>query len=170
MGVIERRAEQMTSALWPTCCVSADEHDSVKEALVMSGFTVFELPNDCISDLETFFHAVVSVVPNDPPLSGRPNGDAFLDSVWEGFRQLGVDKIAIFWNSADMMLNGGVQDLIMISDLFQEIARALRGTGGGKLPSFLLYLILFGRGPNFPRIRLVWNGANLIRVSIPEQE
>jgi hypothetical protein len=163
-----REAEQMTNALWPTSCASADDHDSIKEVLATSGFTIFELPDDQISDIEAFFRAVVQVVPTDPPLSGRLNADAFVDSVWEGLRLLGADKVAILWESADRMLNRGLQDLIVISDLFQEIARSLRGTGGGRLPHFSIHLILFGSGPNFPRVRLAWNGTNLIKVSAPE--
>lgn len=160
----------MTNALWHTSCASADDCDCIKEVFVESGFTLFELTGDHISNMESFIQAAVRVVPNDPPLSGRPNADAFLDSVWEGFRLLGVDKVAILWKNADTMLNGGLQDLLVISDLFQEVARSLRGSGGGKVPSFLFYLILFGRGPSFPRVRVAWNGANLIRIPISEQE
>ena len=164
-------AYQITNALWPTSCACADDRDSIKTVLVTSGFAIFELPDDQISDIEGFFRAVVQVVPADPPLplSGRLIADAFVESVWEGFRLLGVDKVAILWKNADNMLNGGLQDLITISDLLQEIARTLRGTGGGRLPHFTIHLILFGTGPNFPEVRLVWNGANLTRVSVPEQ-
>lgn len=162
-------AYQVTNALWPTSCACADDQDSIKTVLVTSGVSIFELPDDQISDIEAFFRAVVQVVPTDPPLSGRFNADAFVDSVWEGFRVLGVDKVAILWKNADKMLNGGLQDLITISDLLQEIARTLRGTGGGRLPNFTIHLILFGTGPNFPRVRLAWNGANLIRTPTPYQ-
>ena len=168
-SIKEEMAYQITNALWPTSCACADDLDSIKTVLVTSGFTIFELPDDQISDIEAFFRAVVQVVPTDPPLSGRLNADAFVDSVWEGFRLLGVDKVAILWKNADKMLNGGLQDLITISDLLQEIARTLKGAGGGRLPYFSIHLILFGTGPNFPGVRLVWNGANLIRVSIPDQ-
>jgi hypothetical protein len=158
----------MANALWPTFCASAEDHDSIKGVLIASGFATFDLAGDRISDLETFFRTVISVVPNDPPLSGRPHLDALLDSVWEGFRVLGSEKVAILWKDADKILDRGLQDLIIISDLFQEIGRTLRGTEKGKLPRFLLFLVLFGNGPNFPRVQLVWNGTNLLGFSIPE--
>lgn len=160
-----RKAKQMTKALWPTSCASADDHESIRAVLASSGFTVFELTDGNIANIETFFRAVVRVVPNDPPLSGQPNADAFVDSVWEGLRQLGAARIAVLWKSADAMLNGGLQDLFVICDLFQEIARSLTTTYEGRSSPVLFHLILFGSGPNFPRVRLLWNGANLERVS-----
>lgn len=153
--------KQMTKALWPTSCASTDDFDCIRSVLASSGFSIFEISGENISDLEGFFKAVVNVVPNDPPLSGSPNADAFLDSVWEGFNNLGADRVAILWKTSELMLNGGLQDLIIISDLFQEVARSLRSNAGGRLSRFLLYFILFGSGPNFPRVRPDWNGANL---------
>lgn len=152
----------MTKALWPTSCVSADDYEGIRTVLAASGFTIYELTDDNISDMETFFRTVVGVVPNDPPLSGKPHADAFVDSVWEGFQQLGVARIAVLWKHADKMLNGGLQDLIEICDLFQEIARSLTTTYEGRPSRVLFHLILFGSGLNFSNVRLVWNGTNLV--------
>jgi hypothetical protein len=158
------------NTLWSTFCVSAVEQDSIRAILVASGFTLLDLPDDNIADIEAFFRAVIRVVPNDPPLSGRLNLDAFLDSVWEGLSRLGASRVAILWKNSDKMLNGGLQDLVIISGLFQEIAHSLRGNKQGQLPCFTCHIILFGSGPNFPRVRVAWNGTNLIRVPISEQE
>src|ERR1035438_7621958 len=107
----------MTMAIWPPSCASAHDYDGVRAVLIASGFTIFELTDANVSNIETFFRAVVGVVPNDPPLSGKPHADAFVDSVWEGFQQLGVARIAVLWKHADKMLNEGLQDLIEICDL-----------------------------------------------------
>jgi hypothetical protein len=156
-----RVGEKMTKAIWPTSCAGSDDYEGIRTVLASSGFTIFELADANVTNIETFFRAVVGAVPNDPPLSGRPNLDAFVDSVWECFQQLGVARIAVLWKHADKMLNGGLQDLIIICDLFQEIARTLTTTCEGRTSPVIFHLILFGNGPNFPRIRLFLNEGNL---------
>lgn len=63
------------------------------ERLDGEGWRTYTLPG-APSDKETFVASVRSVLPLDPPVTSA-NWDALSDSLWEGFHQLRVDKVAV---------------------------------------------------------------------------
>jgi barstar (barnase inhibitor) len=155
--------KEMTKSLWPTTCVNSDCLSEIRDALSAMGFRVFELDGGKISDLSSFFQEIIHVLPNNPPLSGRPNLDAFLDSVWEGMDELGEDNVALLWTNADNMLGGSLQGLFVVSDCLQEIARSLRTSPSRNAKGFSLQVFLFGSGSDFPTIHLIWTGNQFLR-------
>jgi len=132
-------------------------------AVSNKGFRVFELDGVNVSDLSSFFREIIHVLPNNPPLSGGPNLDAFLDSVWEGLHELGEDNVALLWTHADNMLGGSLQELFVVSDCLQEIARSLRTSPSRNSKRFSLQVFLFSDGPDFPTIHLRWTENQFLR-------
>jgi hypothetical protein len=155
-----------TKAIWPTTCLASEQLDETRAQLIKSGFTIFELPGERVVTLEAFFSVAACVLPADPPLSGRPNIDAFLDSIWEGISCLHAETIALLWSNADVLMERSFQDVLIVVDLFHDIARSLRNNRAGGIPNLQFYVLLFGKGVQFPRIKLQWNGYNLVDESV----
>ncbi len=153
-------------AIWRTSCLASEQLDDTRVRLIKSGFTFFELPGERIGTLEAFFRVAAEALPADPPLSGKPNLEAFLDSVWEGISCLQAERIALLWSNADVLMERSFQEVLIIVDSLHDIARSLRNNKAGGIPNLQFYVLLFGKGSHFPKIKLQWNGYNLVDESI----
>ncbi len=147
---------------WPTMCVGSDSVDGVKAKLEDRGFAVFVLDGTSVTDWTTFYHAVASVLPADPPLGTYAVWDAFIDSVAEGLDQANKPNAALVWLNADSILEAGLQDLFQIIEVFQDIAWRVRYTEKKHLQNFSFAVILSGNGKNFANRKATWNGWNFV--------
>lgn len=95
-------------------CINKKSITELKKHLRENGYHIYEIDGTEIINAKTFFAEIVKVLPQNPPLSGRENYDAFTDSVWEGIVDLELDKVAILWTDVNNILNGGLEDLLKI--------------------------------------------------------
>src|SRR5208282_6398864 len=58
--------------------------EATRRQAEQSGYTTFMLPEKGIVDRVSFFEAVRTTLPLDPPLVGSRSWDALSDSLWEG--------------------------------------------------------------------------------------
>ncbi|WP_139489595.1 barstar family protein [Brevibacillus dissolubilis] len=126
------------------------ENESNKPELIRTlrdnGYDIFEINGEIIHDLETFFHQIVNILPQDPPLSGQVNLDAFVDSLWGGIDNLSVEKVAILWTQINNMLYSAPQDLEKLTVCFNDVAESLLTTEFGLDKPIVLTVYLFRNG------------------------
>src|SRR4051812_26900600 len=94
-------------------CLHRNSLNDLKLSLSEKGFRIFELDGENIKDAESFFFESVKLLPQDPPLSGSVNWDAFLDSLWGGLDNLGEKRVSVIWTKAERMLERGLPDILM---------------------------------------------------------
>ncbi|MFD7262588.1 hypothetical protein [Streptomyces sp. NPDC059874] len=93
--------------------LAAEEAGPVLEDLSADGARVFEVDTGGSTDQESIIRGFGDVVPLEPPVHGR-SWEAFGDSLWEGLRLLGEERIVLavrgeFWVTKPC---GAVQDAL----------------------------------------------------------
>src|SRR3712207_4769228 len=101
--------------------IDEEKISSVKKLLEIHKYKIFTINGINIVDLETFFKEIKNILPQDPILSGRVNLDALMDSLWGGFDNLGEEKVAIVWRSANNIINNNINQFLVIMDCFKEL-------------------------------------------------
>ena len=129
--------------------VSSNSIANVRQFLNQNGFSIFELDGHNVVDAQSFFPAAIRLFPQDPPLSGRVNWDAFLDSLWGGLDNLGEKRVAFIWTHAEKMLDHGLEDLFIAAECFQQLASDVATDKYGISQPLELLVFLVGEGRNF---------------------
>jgi hypothetical protein len=129
--------------------VSSKSLANVRQFLNRNGFHIFELNGQNVADAQSFFSTVISSFPQDPPLSGRVNWDAFLDSLWGGLDSLGEKRVAFIWINVEKMLDHGLADLFIAAECFQQLASDVATDKYGISQPVELFVFLVGEGGNF---------------------
>lgn len=99
--------------------------EATRQQAEQAGFTAFVLPARGIVDRESFFNAVRSTFPLDPPLVGAHSWDALSDSLWEGLYAHGARHVAILWPGARVMANAAPSDFDTALDVLTDVANLL---------------------------------------------
>jgi len=85
------------------------------------GYNTFVLPADGIIDRISFFNAIRTTLPLDPPLIGSRSWDAMSDSLWEGLYTLPDIHIAIIWPNARVMASMAPSDFEIALNVLKDI-------------------------------------------------
>jgi hypothetical protein len=123
--------------------------DTLRRLLKEQGFTTFEIPGEKIEDDQTFFTEGARVLPQDPPLYGSVNWDAFKDSIWGGLAELGEARVAFIWTDVQRMLEHGLEALLEANVCFADIAWEVATKKYGIPQPVNLLIFLVGEGDNF---------------------
>lgn len=103
---------------------SIDEK-TVRQQAEQSGYMTFVLHGNIIHDQVSFFNAVRTTLPLDPPLTGTRSWDALSDSLWEGLQTHAAQRIAILWSNAEVMANSALSDFEIALSVLTDIANSL---------------------------------------------
>lgn len=129
--------------------INIESIEILRTSLKKNGFRIFQLDGEDIVDAESFFKKIVRVVPQDPPLSGKCNWDAFTDSLWGGLDELAEENVAFIWTKAENMFEHGIPDLFTALDCFKELALSVANQEYGISKPVRLLIFLVGKGKNF---------------------
>ncbi|MFJ3206125.1 barstar family protein [Streptomyces sp. NPDC086989] len=88
-----------------------------------SGVRVFEVETGGATEKTAIIQAFASVVPTDPPTSGR-SWDAFSDSLWEGVYRLEETRVAIVLRG-ECWVNQPHGDVRAALDVLQDVVTLL---------------------------------------------
>ncbi|SFS45709.1 hypothetical protein [Marininema halotolerans] len=114
------------------------------------GYKIFEINGNNIVDSKSFFEHGIVNLPQDPVLSKEVNHDALLDSLFGGLDEGEYNKVAIFWNDANNMLEHGLEGLLRIITVFQVLKDQIMDPRTGFFSKETdLLIFLFGSGKNF---------------------
>lgn len=92
---------------------------------------------------------ILDVLPQDPPLSGKVNLDALLDSLWGGIDNLGVNKIAFVWTQADTIVRNSPDNFKTLIECFNELALSVANTEFGIERPVLFKVFMVGNSKEF---------------------
>ena len=95
---------------------------SMRHQAEQMGYTVFVLPEKDIKDRTSFFDAVRTTFPLDPPLLGSRSWDALSDSLWEGLRKHNNHKIVVIWKNTQQMSEEAFPELTIALKVLEDIA------------------------------------------------
>lgn len=129
--------------------ISENKQELLINNLNEKGFKVYTLDGRNISNVYNFFKEAIKVLPQDPPLFGRTNFDAFVDSIWGGVDEAGYDKVAIMWEKSNNIINKSPNDLNRIVRCFEELAESFKTSEYGLDKPITLKVFLFGNGDAF---------------------
>lgn len=106
-------------------CSSTIDVAAIRRQATDDGFMTFVLPRFGIVDRPSFFDAIRSTLPLDPPLVGSRSWDALSDSLWEGLYSLQYSKIVIIWPGAGQMSIRAAADFEIALNVLAEVASLL---------------------------------------------
>ena len=128
--------------------------NELKEELRQNEYYIYELNGKDITDARSLFAEIKKTLPQDPPLSGKVNWDAFLDSIWGGLDELGKEKVAIVWTNVENMLESSLPDLVTAIELFRDLALSVSNPDTRISVPVSLTIFLVGDGNNFSSNRI----------------
>lgn len=125
--------------------LEAEGARAVLGALSADGARVFEVDTGGLTDKASIIRAFGEVVPLDPPPVYARSWDAFDDSLWEGLRLLGQERIALavygeFWVNEPF---GAVQDALDVLGHVVKLLGDERATVGAPV-ALCVFLVAAG--------------------------
>lgn len=129
--------------------VRRESLEILRASLKKKGFRIFQMDGDNVKDAKSFFKKIVNVFPQDPPLSGKCNWDAFTDSLWGGLDEIAQERVAFIWTRVEEMFEYGIPDLFTALDCFKELGSSVSNQDYGISKPVQLLIFLVGNGKNF---------------------
>ena len=98
--------------------------ETLRREANQAGYRTFVLPEG-VNDRASFFDAVRSTLPLDPPVVSSHSWDALSDSLWEGLFALEDQRIAILWPGTHTMAHTAAPDLEMALNVLRDVTGSL---------------------------------------------
>ena len=117
---------------------------------------VFELDGNVINDAESFFASIITILPLDPPLSGKVRWEAFSDSLWYGMDGLAKTSphVAILWKNAENMMQHDFTAFQTAIACLEDVASTVATDEYGIEMPVKLRVFLLGQGTIFSPINI----------------
>lgn len=116
--------------------------DEVLREATKAGYATFVLPDRGIVDRETFFDAIRTTLPLDPPLTSSHSWDAMSDSLWEGLHTLPEKGIVVLWPNSRTMADAAPADFVTAIEVLNDVAASLRNREATTRPIKELVVIV----------------------------
>ena len=150
-------APTMRYSLWNLAARS--DADVLVDALGRSGFMIHRVDTAGVnsdSELKARFGQAFDFDPG--------GWDAFADDMSNALLpdDDDVSKVALVWDHADSLLDGGLGPLLQMMDVLIDIGRSAYA----EAPPVEIITFLMGDGPNFPRVDVHDMFPNLVSVSV----
>lgn len=129
--------------------VHRDELESVIDYCNNKKYRIFFIDGTQVITLADFFYWIKTTMPQDPPLSGRINFDALVDSLWGGLESSGESKIAVIWIDVNKFMDCEDNRFDLLCECFEELSTTLRLESYGVEQPVMLNVILLGQGEEF---------------------
>jgi hypothetical protein len=105
--------------------IEALDVEATRRQAEQAGYTTFVLPEMGILDRASFFEAVRTTFPLDPPLIGSHSWEALSDSLWEGLYKHSARRIVILWPKARCMESSSPTDFETALNVLKDVASSL---------------------------------------------
>jgi len=125
--------------------LSMTDREALRETLLGWGYRVVELRGENVTDKAGLFSQAARDLPSFGEVAPT-NWSSFGDGLTSMVFELEHPKVALLWTSAHRMLETGLADLLVATDVLVGISRLVYS----QEITFLSFLL--GDGPNFARI------------------
>lgn len=105
--------------------IDPERADEIKQNAVRHNIPAYVISTDKRVGREAFFDAVRSALPMDPPLVSSRSWDALSDSLWEGIRSLGANRVAVLWPDSSFFSEETPREFEIATSVLADVARSL---------------------------------------------
>jgi len=126
--------------------VSMSDRDALRETLSGWGYRVVELRGEDVVDKASLFARATGDLPSLEEVAPT-NWSSFGDGLTSMVFELEHPKVALIWTSAHRMLESGLSDLLVATDVLVGNSRL------AYAQDITVLNFLLGDGPNFPRMQ-----------------
>lgn len=110
--------------------IDIQDIDVITDYLKNMGYQIYSIDGCKLVTIEDFLLWIKNELPQDPPLSGKVNFDALIDSLWGGFDELGEEKVTILWSNPKEAINKEAINkdktrYDILTNCFEELAKIL---------------------------------------------
>jgi hypothetical protein len=105
--------------------IDPERAGDIKQDAVRHNIPVYVISTDKRIGREAFFDAVRNALPMDPPLVSSRSWDALSDSLWEGIRSLGANRVAVLWPDAGFFSEETPHEFEIAASVLADVARSL---------------------------------------------
>jgi hypothetical protein len=105
--------------------IDPEQADEIKQEAVRRNIPAYVISTDQRVGREAFFDAVRGTLPLDPPLMSSRSWDALSDSLWEGIRSLGANRVVVLWPDSSLFSEGAPREFDIATSVLADVARSL---------------------------------------------
>lgn len=105
--------------------IDPERADEIKQNAVRRNIPVYVISTGKQVGREAFFDAVRSALPMDPPLVSSRSWDALSDSLWEGIRSLGANRVAVLWPDSSFFSEEAPREFEIATSVLADVAQSL---------------------------------------------
>jgi hypothetical protein len=105
--------------------IDPEQADEILQQAARCNIPAYVISTDQRVGREAFFDAVRSSLPLDPPLMSSRSWDALSDSLWEGIRSLGANRVVVLWLDSSLFSKGAPRDFDIATSVLADVARSL---------------------------------------------
>jgi hypothetical protein len=122
--------------------IDPEQTDEIKREAARRNIPAYVISTGQHVGREAFFDTVRSSLPLDPPLASSRSWDALSDSLWEGIRSLGVNRVVILWPDSSSFSKGAPRDFDIATSALADVAESLADSKAtrGKLVEMSIYI------------------------------
>jgi hypothetical protein len=131
--------------------IDIQDIEEITDYLKNMEYQIYSINGCKLVTIEDIFLWIKNELPQDPPLSGKVNFDALVDSLWGGFDELDEEKVAILWSNPKETINKDKTRYETLIDCFEEIAKTLTMKEYGIEKPISLKTVLLDKGKLYSR-------------------
>ena len=123
-----------------------DDFESVIKQIKDMGYKIYYIDGKRTNTIEKLFIWIKDTFPLDPPLSGKVNLDAFVDSFWGGLYEQKYEKVSIVWRYPNELVKQDENMFYKLLECIKDIAKGITSGEYGVDKSVILKTLLFDSG------------------------
>lgn len=109
------------------------------------GYKIYYIDGKKANTIEKLFVWIKDTFPLDPPLSGKVNLDAFVDSLWGGLDNQDHEKVSIVWVYSNELKKQDEDMFYKLLECIKDVAKGITSEEYGVDKSVILKLFLFDK-------------------------
>ncbi|OOM15882.1 barstar family protein [Clostridium saccharobutylicum] len=134
--------------------INEKKSDYLKQKFIENNYCIYEINGNRIVNIASFINEVINILPQDPPLNGNPNLDAFADSLWGGIDKEGIEKVVILWKGVNKIIDNCLMDFHQIIECLEDLLQNLSNIEYMSDKPTNLLIVLLGNGSEFQYLEM----------------
>lgn len=102
-----------------------DDFESVTKQIKDMGYKIYYIDGKKANTIKKLFIWIKDTFPLDPPLSGKVNLDAFVDSLWVGLDSQDYEKVSIVWRYPNELIKQDEDMFYKLLECIKDVAKGI---------------------------------------------
>lgn len=138
----------------PISYINEKSSNHLRQVFMENDYYIYEIDGNRIIDIASFINKIIDILPQDPPLNGNPNLDAFADSLWGGIDKERIEKVAILWKDANKIIDNCLADFRQIIECLEDLSENLSNIEYRNDKPVNLLIVILGDGSGFQYLEI----------------